>query len=172
MHRIVIVVVALLTVSHPSAAQRKARGSGGGVPCGRSYIAANKVCHIGTATSSDTAKLQTGGAHNDGTYQYVSPDSMQKLAVAQSAAGAPSSQTVQPQPRANSFAVALRSSTGRAVIVKNANTDLRDGTLGWVYEDHLVVKSGTREYLIPLNAIDFAYADGPDAMTLVIVLRK
>lgn len=45
-------------VSTPLHAQRSRRSSAGthrGIPCGRSYISANKVCHIATSTADTSA---------------------------------------------------------------------------------------------------------------------
>lgn len=50
----IALVVCLSTVAQAQRRRSSSRSSGKGIPCGRSYIAANKVCHIDTPSQPRT----------------------------------------------------------------------------------------------------------------------
>ena len=59
----IALAICLSTVAHAQK-RRSSRSSGKGIPCGRSYIAANKVCHIDTPSQSksESSPAERGGS--------------------------------------------------------------------------------------------------------------
>lgn len=160
--RTLLIAAALAALLASEAHAQRRRSSGRGVPCGRSYIAPGKVCHIDTpppAPAADSTRTRGDSA--------VSPPRAPNAVAPAAGSAEPSSTASGP-----AYATALRAASGWHVTVQGAPGDLHGGLVAWVYGDHLVVKSGAREYRIPFTAIAYSYTDATKPLELVLVMRR
>lgn len=179
--RLLLLTVALTTITlAPVDAQRKPRTSGQGVPCGNSYIAPGKVCHVGTpsSTKADSTKHDsTAQAAGLGTANSTTALASNPPTTVAGTAVQPASVpvTVNVPPAYADFIAPLKEMIGFKVSLKNPPIDekwLRNATLTEVHPDHLLLTADGRRIRIPLASIDLYYTDPGAAGELTLAFRK
>lgn len=158
------VFLVLISLAPFSATAQRARKTKTGVPCGNSYISADKTCHVGaTTTPRDTAKSSA----------YISPASAfgQAQSVAQPITGTLTSLYTE-------FAASLRPWLMKRVIVRNSGADeraLQGAALSEIRSDHIVLVAAGNHFWIPFGSIEMAYSDQPASLSdaaLTLVMRR
>lgn len=175
MRSVVLALMLLGIAVVPAEAQRKSRSSGRGVPCGKSYISPDKVCHIGapaspkpdSAPSSSTAPSPANLAAPSGAGTIVPARSVAAMSSSPVAASS--------QPTYAEFVAPLAEMIGFKVNLKNPPIDdkwLRSATLAEVHSDHLLLAAENRRVRIPLSSIELYYTDPGTPGEITLAFRK
>ena len=163
--RSVGLLLALTLLALPAEAQRRrssSHSSGRGVPCGNSYISADKVCH------KDTPPAQQATTGADSARALSAPA---QLLATPSVAAQPSA----PAPAAASYAplaASLQPFIGATVALRNVPAEekwQRQMVLSEILGDHIVVIGNGHVLHIPFSALAYAEMEvgSPKAITLV-----
>lgn len=162
-----IAFASLLSASPAAAQRRKSSGAHRGIPCGNSYISADKVCHKDTPPSAaPTAAADT--VHAVRPTQLAAPSSGLPLA----ATDAPPAYSVAAPPP---FVTSLQPFVGAIVSFRNSPMDekwQREMVLSEITSDHLVVMGSGHVMRIPLAAIAFTDVEAGNTSRITVVFRK
>jgi hypothetical protein len=168
----ILALLLLGLATAPADAQRKSKSSGRGVPCGRSYISPDKVCHVGAPASPKPDSTPSRSAPANLASPTATATVVPAGSVGPVATAAPAGPS---RPAYAEFLAPLTEMIGFKVNIKNPPIDdrwLRNATLAEVHSDHLLLAAENRRVRIPLSSIELYYTDPGAAGELTIAFRK
>jgi hypothetical protein len=175
MRSAILVLMLLGIASVPADAQRKSRSSGRGVPCGRSYISPDRICHIGAPASPKPDSTPSASGVSPRANLVTAAGAAAVTPTRSVAATSTGPIAVPSQPTYAEFVAPLAEMIGFKVNLKNPPIDdnwLRSATLAEVHSDHLLLAAENRRVRIPLSSIELYYTDPGTPGEITLAFRK